>query len=832
MGADRLKQLFAEAISLSGEERAALVAALRSEDARLADDLLSLLTAHASIGSFLAESPRSTIVRHLENQSSRIGPYRIVRLLARGGMGEVYEAVRGDGGTNDRVALKVVRLEALSPELIRRFNLERRTLARLDHPNIARLLDGGTTPEGMPYLAMEYVEGERIDEFCNHRRCSIEQRLKIFLTVCDAVQYAHGRLIVHRDLKPNNILVTADGMPKLLDFGIAKLLVNERETPSPDETRTRANIFTPEYASPEQASGKEITTSSDVYSLGVLLYVLLTGQRPYEVSGTKPQDVDAVIQEQEPASPSSREILIECQEGMDRVRRHLKGELDTLVLTALEKDPSRRYISVEQFAEDIRRHLSHIPIQARPAPIGRRVAKFVRRNRLLTGASAVILVSLIAGLAVSLYQAREADAEKARVETINAFLKQILSYSNPMRQVPGSSRTATVMEDVLDDAAKRLESDEFTRQPEVHVQLERILGEAFGRQGRYDLMYEHFHKYIQLRGEQAGRNDPESLDTLAIWAVELFAKGKLSQSENLFRRTIPEMRAALNDGKMKAEVFAAALNNFGYLRRTQGDSREAEASFREVLDLSPRFSEDPHFVIGVTRATLASVLADQGRFQEAAQTAREAVAEGRREGIASTPVFGFVLTIYGGFLTEQGRYAEADSALKEADRIFRQLLAGTDLWTGDNVRNQAALLYRQGRYNDALAKAQEALRIYRASFGTHYDNYPTALTIQGLSLNRLGRAADAEKVLREAVKLRMELMPQGHFFTSLAQSALGECLVGQRRFGEAESLLIQSYNDLLRSQGSDNPRTSLAKNRVRDLYIAWKKPEETIRFQQ
>jgi tetratricopeptide (TPR) repeat protein len=832
VGADRLKQLFAEAISLSGEERAAFVAALRSEDPRLADELVSILKAHANAGSFLAHSPQSSILALLETQSTRIGPYRIVRLLGRGGMGEVYEAVRDGGGTIDRVALKVMRLEAMSPELIRRFNLERRTLARLDHPNIARLLDGGTTADGMPYLAMEFVEGERIDDYCNHQRYSVEQRLKIFLTVCDAVQYAHGRLIVHRDLKPNNILVTPDGIPKLLDFGIAKLLVGEYETQSTDETRTRTSIFTPEFASPEQAGGKEITTASDVYSLGVLLYVLLTGQRPYDVSGKKAQDLSAAIQEQEPPRPSGSKILIECQEGTDRVRKRLKGELDTIVLTALEKDPPRRYISVEQFAEDIRRHLSNLPIQARPASIGRRVTKFVRRNRLLAVVAAVLLVSLIAGLSITLYQVRQAHVEKAGVERINAFLQQMLTYSNPMQRVPGASRTSSVMQDILDDAAKRLESDEFTRQPEVRVQLERILGDAYGHQGRYDLMYEHYNKYIQLRKEQPATSDLESLDTVALWALELFAKGKLSQSESLFRQTLPKMRAAVEDGNLKPEVFAVALNNFGYLRRTQGDSKEAESSFREVLSLSPKLSSSSHFVISVTRATLASVLADQGRFQEAVQTAQEAVSESRREGIASTPDFGFVLTIYGGFLTEEGRYAEADSALTNAERIFRQLISPRSLWIGDNVRNQAALLYQQERYSDALAKAQEALHIYGESFGTHYDNYPTALTIQGLSLNRLGRTADAEKVLREAVKLRMELLPRGHFFTALAQSALGECLVRQRRFGEAESLLLQSYNDLLRSQGPDNPRTNLAKNRARELYIAWKRPNEAARFRQ
>jgi serine/threonine protein kinase/tetratricopeptide (TPR) repeat protein len=829
---DRLKQHFAEAISLSAEARAAMVAALHSEDPRLAAELLSLLTAHADAGSFLALSPSSSLVRHLENQSSRIGPYRIVRLIARGGMGEVYEAERDDGGAPERVALKMVRLGALSPELIRRFNLERRALARLDHPNIARLLDGGTSDEGIPYLATEFVDGERIDEYCNHHRCSIDQRLKVFLAVCAAVQYAHGRLIVHRDLKPNNILVTPEGNPKLLDFGIAKLLVSEYETPAPDQTRTGANIFTPEYASPEQAGGKEVTTSSDVYSLGVLLYVLLTGQRPYDVSGTKPQDVSAVIQKLDPPRPSNREIQIECLEGKDRVRKRLKGELDTIALTALEKDLSRRYISVEQFAEDIRRHLSHLPIQARPGPIGRRVTKFILRNRVLVGTVAAIFLSLVAGLAVLLYQVRAAHAEKAREESINAFLKQMLTYTNPMQQVPGSSRTSTVMEDALDDAAKRLESDEFARQPEVRVQLERVLGDAYGLQGRYDLMHAHYHKYIQLRGQQSGSNDAESLDTLALWAEEFFANGKLSQSENLFRRTIPEMRAAVNDGNLKAEVFAVALNNFGYLRRTQGDSKEAELAFREVLEISPKFSHDVLFIVGVTRATLASVLADQGRFQEALQTAEEAVAEGRRSGVASTPNFGFVLTIYGGFLTEEGRYAEADSVLKEAYRIYRQMLSLKDLWTADNLRNQAALLYKQNRFSEAIAKAQEALRIYRESFGTHYDNYPTALMIQGLSLDRLGQATEAENLLREAVKLRVELMPPGHFFTALAQSALGEFLTHRLRFAEAESLLIPSYNDLVLSQGGDNPRTTLAKNRVRDLYVAWKKPEEARRFSE
>ena len=830
MGADRLKELFAQAISLSEDARAAMLAHLQGDDLQLASDLRSLLLAHTNAGSFLTQLPHLPTPRESNVQSTSVGPYRIIRLLARGGMGEVYEAVRDDGNPNDHVALKVIRRGVLSPELIRRFNLERRTLARLDHPNIARLLDGGTSPEGIPYLAMEFVDGGRIDEFCNRQHLSIEQRLTLFLTVCSAVQYAHGRLIVHRDLKPNNILVTSEGVPKLLDFGIAKLLVGEYETPLPGQTRTSTHVFTPEFASPEQAGGKEITTASDVYSLGVLLYLLLTGQRPYDVSGSTAQNLPAVIQQQEPTKPSSREIRVDTQEGTGSVRKLLKGDLDTILLTALEKDPARRYVSVEQFAEDIRRHLSNMPILARPAPLGRRVRKFVRRNRLMMGVAMFILAGIIAGVGGMLYQVRQARAEKVRVESINAFLEQMLTYSNPMLKVPGTSRTSSVMADMLDDAARRLESGEFTRQPEVRLQLERILGDSYGRQGRYDLMFDHFHKYFQLYGELSGSDDLKTLDTLALWAEELFSKGRLSESERLFRQTLPQMRVAVQEGRMKPELFTSALNNFGYLRRTQGDSKEAEMSFREVLNVRPKLSGDTDFVRCITEATLASVLSDQGRFREALQAARDAVAEGHRQGIDATPEFGFILTVYGGFLTEEERYAEADSTLEKAHRIFHRLLPRMDLWTGDNVRNQAALLYRQGRYDEALPKAEEAMAIYQASFGLHYDNYPTALIIRGLSLYRLGRTSEAERALREAVKLREGSMPRGHYFTALARSALGECLAGQRKFSEAESLLVQSHTDLLRSQGLDNPRTVLARNRLRDFYTAWNKPAEAARF--
>ncbi len=827
MSAERLKDLLAHAVGLPPDEQRDLIARTIAADAGLGSELASLLEAHTRAGTFLATPAHITLASLVSPATMSIGAYRTTRLIGRGGMGDVYEAETDPGASGPRVALKIMRRGIASPEVVRRFAIERRSLARLEHPNIARLLDGGAGEDGTPYLVMEFVEGERIDVYCDHHQLIIDDRLKLFLCVCDAVQYAHSRLIVHRDLKPDNILVTPDGTPKLLDFGIAKLLAVTDEAAPLEQTRPDVHLFTPEYASPEQSEGREITTASDVYSLGVLLYVLLTGQHPFPHA--HPPST-AAVSELDPRRPGSREIRTASPEGADRTRKRLKGDLDTIIMTALEREPEKRYISVEQFAEDIRRHLDHLPILARPAPVIRRLGKFIRRNRVLAGVMAAIALGLITGLFLLIHQVREAREEQARIERLNAFLTTMLSYSNPTQPVNGSSRTVTVMQEMLDDAARRLESEEFTDQPDLRIRLERILGDAYIHQGRYDEMYEHYRKYIQLRSEHPGIKEPERVETQVLWAIELFAKGKLPESEDLFRRSLPAMRTAYGKGEVTADIYADALNNFAYLRRTQGDSREAEALFREVVGLGPAFPPNRQFIVSVSRATLASVLADQGRFHEAVATAREAVEESHRAGMDSTSEYGFVLTVYGGLLTDAGRYPEADTLLTTANIILHRYLPPENLWTADNVRDQAWLYYRKGEYARAFGCAQEAAQTYRQRFGAHYDNYPTALSIKGLSLARLGRSTEADQALREAVRLRHELMPPGHFFTAMATGALGEFLTGQRRFAEAESLLVTSHADLHRALGNDDPRTAMARTRLHDLYTAWKHPAQAEQY--
>ena len=310
----------------------------------------------------------------------------------------------------------------------------------------------------------------------------------------------------------------------------------------------------------------------------------------------------------------------------------------------------------------------------------------------------------------------------------------------------------------------------------------------------------------------------------------LFSEGKLTESEQHYRKILPLMRDEKRKGNINAENLAGVLNNFGYLRRTQGDSKEAELSFRESLALSSQMPKESLYIIGPTRSTLASTLADQGRFEEALQTAREAVAEYRQREETGTPNFGFTLTVLGGFLTEKGDYAEADANLHEAEAIFRKLLVPSHLWLGDNLRNQAISYYQQGRYAESLSKVTETLKIYLEGFGTHYDHYPTALIIQGLILAKTGQREEGEAILREAVKLRTESLPKEHYWVALANGALGECLTIQERYGEAEPLLVGSYESLKNSQGANNPRTRLMLQRLIELYEKWQKPDLAARY--
>jgi serine/threonine-protein kinase len=753
-----------------------------------------------------------------------IGDYKILSKIGAGGMGDVYLAE--DIQLRRKVALKLVRAAMSTDDIVARFRHEEHILASLNDPNIAQLYGGGVTANGIPFFVMEYVEGLRIDDYCNRHDLTIAARLGLFRKVCSAVHYAHQHLVIHRDLKPSNILVTEAGEPKLLDFGIAKLLKTDESAPAV----TLVGVMTPDYASPEQVSGHAITTASDVYSLGVIFYELLTGHGPYQVKNRNPGEIARAITDQEPARPST---AIAKRDGNSKSQipnaKLLRGDLDNIALMALRKDPARRYQSVGQFSADLQRHLDGLPVIARNDTVAYRTSKFVKRHPFGVAAAALILLSLVGGMVTTTWQAQAARHEKAKEEDVKNALVRMLNYSNPFVFSPQNNGQKTVKE-ILDETAKQLENGEFSNQPEIKVELEQIIAECYFGQGDYALASKYTQEYLDLHRKLYGEDDAKTLVASEQRAFMLFSEGKLTESEKHYRKILPLMRNEKRKGNINAENLAGALNNFGYLRRTQGDSKEAELSFRESLALSSQMPKESLYIIGPTRSTLASTLADQGRFEEALQTAREAVLEYRQREETGTPNFGFTLTVLGGFLTDKGDYAEADANLQKAEAIFRKLLVPSHLWSGDNLRNQAISYYQQGRYAESLSKVGETLQIYRESFGTHYDNYPTALIIQGLSLAKTGQVKEGETILREAVRIRTESLPKEHYWVALANSALGECLTIQQRYSEAEPLLVASYESLKNSQGTHNPRTRLALQRLVELYEKWQKPDLAARY--
>jgi non-specific serine/threonine protein kinase/serine/threonine-protein kinase len=494
----QIKPLFEQALECDASQREQFLAQACAGDAELRTQLEALLNSHEEASTFIEKPAIAKAAQLFEAEDAligqQVGPYKILREIGHGGMGRVYLGVRVDEEYKKRVALKVIKHGMDSKDIVRRFRHERQILASLDHPNIGKLLDGGTTTDGLPYFAMEYVEGQPITDYCDSHKLSTIERLNLFRQVCAAVQFAHQNLVVHRDLKPSNILVTEDGTPKLLDFGIAKFLNPELSGQTIDPTATALRLMTPEYASPEQVRGDTITTASDVYSLGVVLYELLTGHRPYHVKSRAPHDILRIVCEEEPERPSTAVNRIETIPNADgstraitpetvsraresepeKLRRRLRGDLDNIVLMAMRKEPQRRYTTVNQLSEDIRRHLEGLPVVARHDTLTYRIEKFVQRNRVAVIAAAVVVMILLVGLVSILWQARVAQNERAKAEQrFNEVRKLantlLFDVHDAIEKLPGTTKTREL---IIKQALDYLDSLARASINDVSLQLE------------------------------------------------------------------------------------------------------------------------------------------------------------------------------------------------------------------------------------------------------------------------------------------------------------------------------------------------------------------------
>ena len=515
----RVLSLFHQALDRSPSERSALLESVRRDDPALADEVQSLLAAHDDAGPIARLESPPPVAR-----PARIGPYRLVEMLGVGGMGVVYRAEREAADFTQRVALKLIRAGFVDPLLEERLKRERRILARLEHPGIARFIDGGTTDTGQSFFAMEFVEGLTLFDYCAANQLSIEERIRLFQDVCHALQYAHQQLVIHGDLKPGNIMVTPDGRPKLLDFGIAELMDATGEAGNP--TRS-VPWFTPEYASPEQIRNQRLTTQTDVYALGVVLYELLAGKRPYEVSGLRPAELELVICEREPRPPSQ-------VSDSPAVRRELSGDLDTIVLHAMAKEPARRYASAEHLAADLERYVEGRPVKARPDSRGYRFGKFVRRHRTLVTVLALLFFSLVGGMAAVAWQAavarRQRDvAETARRESdaVTGFLMELFEAADPRQSGLDTLTVTTLLRHGLDRV------NTLDHQPVLQARLLDALARVHTGMGRREEARELFERSLGLQQGHLRPRDPALAQSYIGLALNYRQQNELAPAESL-----------------------------------------------------------------------------------------------------------------------------------------------------------------------------------------------------------------------------------------------------------------------------------------------------------
>ncbi len=826
----RLRGFFHEAIERPEPERESLLAELARSDASLAEELKSLLDAHEAAGDFVAER-LDAHQRALGQEvgaslvGRRLGAYRLERLLGRGGMGAVYLGRRVDESFDQQVAVKLLRPELASPDLVRRFRTERQTLANLNHPNIARLLDGGTTEDGLPFLVLEYVAGVPLEEHCADRRLPLAARLALFSTVCSAVEEAHRNLIVHRDIKPANILVDADGTVKLLDFGIAKLL---EEGGSSNQPATRAlGYATLAFASPEQLTGGPITTATDVYALGVLLYRLLTGRHPYELARAMPPDAMRIVCEDVPPSPSNAVMVAaESPPGMPeprRLARVLAGDLDQIVLKALRKDPSRRYASVAELAADIGRHLAGRPVRARPDTMGYRTGRFVRRHRVAVSAATLVSLGLVGGLAAYARQARIARAEaaharieRAKAEQVRAFLGKAFSSADPAR---GAGRRVTVAE-VLDHASGRLAGD-LAGQPEVEASLRETLGDTYLNLGLLHEAEREYRRALELAG-------PDSVPVRA-------RLGQALSDQGLFTEAATELnRAIALCGAMAKPILpcAEALSQKMVVLQNLGHGKEAAAVGREALALLERSFPDEKGQLAAVLNNLGICYGNQGDVRDAEAFHRRALeatvaAHGERH-----PLTADIIGNLAGVLDIEGRYAEAEPLYRRALALQVALRGERHFAYIRTLTSYANLFWLMKRPAEAEPLARRALALARDALGADHPQTAYAENVFGAILLDVGKAAEAEEHIRIALAARRKSLPPGHWLIASAQSNLGAALLAKRRFREAEHELAEAYTTLAADRGAQHEKSLLTAARLARLFTDTDRPAEANRYRQ
>ncbi len=777
-------------LDLPAEERDACVATIRAEDPDIATDVQAMLAQHRQLsdeGFLESGSPIARLEASLAGVT--VGAYTLESAIGHGGMGSVWLARRSDGRYEAHVAVKLLNAALVGRGGEERFRREGTILARLAHPHIARLIDAGVSNTGQPFLVLELVKGKHIDVYCDDAELSVAERIRLFLDVQSAAAHAHANLIVHRDLKPSNVLVTAEGQVKLLDFSIAKLIEDHDLSAL---TREAGSAMTPKYAAPEQITGGAITTATDVYALGVLLFELLSGQHP-SGSGLKSQsDYTKAIIDREPmrlsaaAAAASDADAARRKASRERLVRQLRGDLDTILGKALKKNPAERYGSVAEFADDLRRHVDHQPISARPDTVGYRTAKFVRRRwRGVTAvaAAAATVAALVGFYTVRLASERDrAQLNAQKASKVSELLAGVLTSVDPYRD-PG--RDEPTVRNLLDAGATRI-ANELGDQPELQAEMFTVIGRTYERLGLNDKALPLLERALAIgRGALGSRHARvgQSLNDLGVLHREM---GNLAESERLLRESLAIRRSVLGN---EDKDVAVTLVELARVLKDLGRAAEAEAPAREALAIRLKVFGDEHRETATSKSELGLLLWERGDLAGAEKLLRENVETSERTLGRDHPNVGAAKASLGNLLNARGEAPAAEALLRENVRVRGAVFGETHTDYALSLPGLAGALESQGRLAEARALLERAVAIAAPQMGSDHPRVISAALDLARVRIALGQARATEAGLRHALEVRRRLYSAGDWRIAQAESLLGAALFAQKKDGEAEPLM-------------------------------------------
>jgi serine/threonine-protein kinase len=818
--------------------------------------------------------------------TTRAGAYRLLEHIASGGMGVVYLAERDDGQVRHLAAVKILRRGLDAEDQARRFSSERQILASLDHPNIARLIDAGITDDHRPYFVMEFVHGEQIDRYCDKRELSIRERVALIRDVARAVDYAHRNLVVHRDLKPSNILVTPEGQVKLLDFGIAKLLDTDPEGTT-SMTGPGVRLMTPGYASPEQITGGHVTTATDVYVLGLLLYELLTGTRAQDTEGLSVAEVERLVGAGVLMRPSDAVVRTEAVTTSSppaavaaelrsttpaRLKRLLRGDLDRIVGMAVRKEPERRYSSAAEFGADLDRYLKGEPVLARGDSPTYRMGKFMRRRWPAVAAAAVILVLLVAYAVTVTLQTRQIGAERDRAQAAQAKAEEVTGFLVRMFQAgdPAETRGADITaRELLARGVERV--DGLSGQPEVQAQLLDVMGRVYQSLGTFDQARPLLDRALQTRRTALGDTHKDVGDSLTHLGDLLILQGRFAEAEETLRQALAVhdsasgresagsamalhlLGATLVDRGQRQEgrqlleealairrrvlrpddsEIAESLSGLAYAASAMGDFETMERRYAEALEILRKAFGEPHPRVALGLNNLAAAIDNRGRYDEAARLHREALAMRQRLFGDEHPAVATSLNNLSIVLQKQSKYEEAETLTRQVVALRRKLLGDEHPSTGTALNNLAVLLYRSGRPKEAepILREARANAVKRLS-----PDHPMVLSMDtslaGIMAAQ-GRDQEAEALFQRTHEARVKTLGPEHPDVANGLLSYGRFLLERKRFAEAERVLGQSHAMRSKLLGPKHPDTARSARELTVLFRTIGRPEEAAALER